>query len=54
MEDKNGNPNDMEWGEIGAEISIIMYAGSGTTAIQLCNLIEPPPCKAVSNSATLF
>lgn len=29
MEDKEGNPNNFEWGEIVAEISIMMNAGSG-------------------------
>jgi cytochrome P450 len=37
MEDKNGNPNAMEWGEIVAEISIMMNAGSDTTAIAMNN-----------------
>lgn len=41
MEDKEGNPNNLEWGEIVAEISIMMNAGSGThhTLPQL----SPPP-----------
>lgn len=37
MEDKHGNPNGMEWGEIVAEVSIMMNAGSDTTAIAICN-----------------
>lgn len=37
MEDKNGKPNGMEWGEIVAEISIMMNAGSDTTAIAMNN-----------------
>jgi cytochrome P450 len=37
MEDKNGNPNNLEWGEIVAEISIMMNAGSDTTAIAMNN-----------------
>ncbi|KUJ24515.1 cytochrome P450 [Mollisia scopiformis] len=48
MEDKNGNPNGMEWGEIVAEISIMMNAGSDTTAIGMCNamylLLANPAC----------
>lgn len=30
MEDKEGSPNNLEWGEIVAEIAIMMNAGSGT------------------------
>lgn len=37
MDDKNGNPNGMEWGEVVAEISIMMNAGSDTTAIGMNN-----------------
>lgn len=48
MEDKNGNPNNLEWGEIVAEVSIMMNAGSVTTAIAmtnaLYNLIKHPEC----------
>ncbi|KAK0112655.1 hypothetical protein ONS95_014394 [Cadophora gregata] len=48
MEDKNGNPNGMEWGEIVAEISIMMNAGSDTTAIAMNNamylLLANPSC----------
>lgn len=48
MEDKNGNPNGMEWGEIVAEVSIMMNAGSDTTAIAMCNtmycLLSNPTC----------
>lgn len=48
MEDKNGNPNGMEWGEIVAEISIMMNAGSDTTAIAMNNamylLLANPRC----------
>ncbi len=48
MEDKNGNPNGMEWGEIVAEISIMMNAGSDTTAIAINNamylLLANPEC----------
>ena len=39
MEDKNGNPNNLEWGEIVAEVSIMMNAGSATTAIALTNVL---------------
>lgn len=48
MEDKAGNPNNLEWGEIVAEISIMMNAGSDTTAIALNNtmflLLKNPTC----------
>ncbi|KAF2152237.1 cytochrome P450 monooxygenase [Myriangium duriaei CBS 260.36] len=50
MEDKTGNPNDLPWGEIVAEISIMMNAGSDTTAIAingcLYNLMRNPDCLA--------
>lgn len=50
MEDRNGNPNGMEWGEIVAEISIMMNAGSDTTAIAMNNamylLLSNPKCLA--------
>jgi hypothetical protein len=39
MEDKTGHPNNLEWGEIVAEISIMMNAGSATTAIAITNII---------------
>lgn len=39
MEDKNGQPNNLEWGEIVAEVSIMMNAGSATTAIALANVL---------------
>lgn len=39
MEDKNGCPNTLEWGEIVAEINIMMNAGSVTTAIALTNVL---------------
>ncbi|KAH7359261.1 cytochrome P450 [Plectosphaerella cucumerina] len=39
MENKNGEPNNMEWGEIVAEINIMMNAGSVTTAIALANVL---------------
>ena len=47
MENKNGNPNNLEWGEIVAEVSIMMNAGSATTAIAMANvlfqLLKNPP-----------
>lgn len=39
MEDKNGQPNNLEWGEIVAEVSIMMNAGSATTAIAIANVM---------------
>ncbi|KAH6896533.1 cytochrome P450 [Thelonectria olida] len=39
MEDRNGNANNLEWGEIVAEINIMMNAGSVTTAIALANVM---------------
>ena len=48
MDDKNGNPNNLEFGEIAAEISIMMNAGSDTTAIAMNNtmfmLLRNPRC----------
>ncbi|PIG89019.1 benzoate 4-monooxygenase cytochrome P450 [Aspergillus arachidicola] len=38
MEDKAGAPNNLEWGEIVAEVSIMMNAGSDTTGISLNNI----------------
>ncbi|KAL5362000.1 putative cytochrome P450 [Aspergillus floccosus] len=35
MDDKSGNPNNLEWGEIVAEVSAIINAGADTTAIAL-------------------
>lgn len=50
MEDKNGSPHNLEWGEIVAEISIMMNAGHDTTAISLRNalffLLRNPNCLA--------
>lgn len=47
MEDKNGHANNLEWGEIVAEVSIMMNAGSATTAIAMTNvlyqLLKNPP-----------
>lgn len=39
MEDKNGQANNLEWGEILAEVNIMMNAGSVTTAIALANVM---------------
>ncbi|KAL2217408.1 putative cytochrome P450 monooxygenase [Thermoascus aurantiacus ATCC 26904] len=39
MEDKNGNPNNLEWGEIVAEVNIMMNAGSVTTSIAMTNVL---------------
>ncbi|KAM0194703.1 hypothetical protein ACHAPI_007000 [Fusarium lateritium] len=39
MEDTNGRPHGLEWGEIVAEINIMMNAGSVTTAIALANIL---------------
>ena len=48
MEDKSGHPNELEWGEIVAEINIMMNAGSATTAIAMTNvlyqLLKNPDC----------
>ncbi|KXH32538.1 cytochrome P450 oxidoreductase [Colletotrichum simmondsii] len=48
MEDKNGTPNGLDWGEIVAEVSIMMNAGSDTTAIAMNNvmywLLKNPRC----------
>ncbi|KAH8204608.1 hypothetical protein TruAng_001237 [Truncatella angustata] len=48
MEDKQGNPHGLEWGEIVAEVSIMMNAGSDTTAIAMNNvmywLLKNPEC----------
>jgi len=40
MTGKSGSPNNLEWGEIVSEISIIINAGADTTAIALSNIIE--------------
>lgn len=39
MEDRNGRPHRLEWGEIVAEIGIMMNAGSVTTAIAITNAL---------------
>lgn len=50
MEDKNGSPHNLEWGEIVAEVNIMMNAGHDTTAIALRNilffLLKNPRCLA--------
>ena len=50
MGDKNGTPHNLEWGEIVAEINIMMNAGHDTTAIALRNalffLLKNPKCLA--------
>ncbi|KAK5129253.1 hypothetical protein LTR08_003718 [Meristemomyces frigidus] len=40
MDDKNGMPHNLEWGEIMAEVSIMMNAGSTTTAIAMANVMH--------------
>lgn len=40
MEDKQGNPNNLEWGEIIAEVGAIINAGADTTSIALTNVLE--------------
>ncbi|POR32112.1 Cytochrome P450 oxidoreductase [Tolypocladium paradoxum] len=40
MEDKNGVPNQLEWGEIVAEVGAIINAGADTTAIALTHILE--------------
>ena len=48
MEDKNGAKQNLEFGEIAAEISIMLNAGSTTTAIAITNamynLLKNPEC----------
>lgn len=40
MNDKAGNPNNLEWGEIIAEVSVIINAGADTTAIALSHIFD--------------
>ncbi|RDW77871.1 cytochrome P450 monooxygenase [Coleophoma crateriformis] len=40
MEDKTGKPNNLEWGEIVAEVNVMMNAGSVTTAIAMANVLH--------------
>lgn len=48
MEDKNGRPNNLEWGNVVSEVNIMMNAGSVTTAIAIANvvyqLLKNPRC----------
>lgn len=48
MEDRKGENQNLEWGEIVAEITIMMNAGSTTTAISMANamyqLLKNPQC----------
>ncbi|KAI8712522.1 hypothetical protein NCS52_01350600 [Fusarium sp. LHS14.1] len=39
MQDRNGTPYSLEWGEVVAEVNIMMNAGSVTTAIALTNAL---------------
>ena len=39
MEDKSGRPNNLEWGDIVAEVSAIINAGADTTAIALTQVL---------------
>ncbi|GAW18717.1 hypothetical protein ANO14919_081980 [Xylariales sp. No.14919] len=39
METKNGDPNNLPWGEVVAEVNIMMNAGSVTTAIAVTNIL---------------
>ncbi|KAI8312790.1 Cytochrome P450 monooxygenase orf5 [Colletotrichum sp. SAR11_240] len=40
MEDKTGSPNNLDWGELVAEVGAIINAGSDTTAIALTHILE--------------
>src|SRR6478752_2729480 len=40
MVNKNGIPNELEWGEIVAETSAIIDAGAETTAIALTHILQ--------------
>lgn len=48
MKEKTGSPRNLEWGEIVAEMGVILDAGSATTAIALNNimfwLLRNPSC----------
>ncbi|OJZ91254.1 hypothetical protein ASPFODRAFT_706999 [Aspergillus luchuensis CBS 106.47] len=48
MDDKDGNPRNLEWGEIASEVAVLLDAGSATTAIALNNvlfwLLRTPRC----------
>ncbi|KAI1128030.1 cytochrome P450 [Nemania abortiva] len=40
MEDKSGNPNNLQWGEIVSEVGAIINAGSDTTAMALTQTLH--------------
>ncbi|KAI1425882.1 cytochrome P450 [Xylaria sp. FL1777] len=40
MEDKSGNPNNLEWGEIVSEVGAIINAGADTTAMALTQTLH--------------
>ncbi|KAH7113994.1 cytochrome P450 [Dactylonectria estremocensis] len=40
LEDKTGSPNNLEWGEIVAEVSAIIDAGADTTSIALTHVLD--------------
>ena len=40
METKDGKPNELEWGEVVAEVNVMMNAGSVTTAIAMANVLH--------------
>ena len=40
MDDKNGSPHNLEWGEIHSEIGAIIDAGADTTAIALTQVLD--------------
>lgn len=50
MENKTGEPNYLEWGEIVSEVGLMIDAGSDTTAIAVSNnmylLLKHPDCMA--------
>lgn len=50
MANKKGIPHNLEWGEIVAEVSIMLNAGSATTSIAMNNamyfLLKNPRCLA--------
>lgn len=50
MQNKSGEPNNLEWGEIVAEVGLMVNAGSDTTAIAVSNtmflLLKNPKCLA--------
>lgn len=48
MDSKDGQPRNLEWGEIASEVGVLLDAGSATTAIALNNvmfwLLRSPSC----------